>query len=255
MADLDPADYRKRVMLKAGASPGVWLPAGVGVLTILVGAAASWGVLLVGVGLVAVGAAWYGVRLLGRTGEMGEAVAADVAGERGAAKAGRLDALARRAEVLGDREVATAAFALRRAGGRLDKAAAWGEAPSVGLEVAVDVLGKARQLYDSCLASLETSLALRTAAGEMATEEGRTRAMKARQALLDEVEGGIGRIGLALDRLQAAAVTHDVEGDLPRLREELDAGLAIARRVEQRMGELERSADGSPLAGPRDLRD
>ena len=258
MADLDPAEYRKRVIVKALASPVVYLPAGVGALTaVTAGVAGLAFFTFLGVtGVVfAVGAAV--TRLLWRTNELGEAVAADAAGEAEAAQRAALDGLARRAEVYGDREVAGHVYQLRQLGGRLDKAEQWGRSAAVGLEVAVDVLGKAEQLYQSCLASLDRSLALRTAAAEMATDEGRRRVLDSRQKLLDEVQSGIGRIGLALDRLQAASLTRDAEGDLPRLRDELDAGLQIARRVEQRMGELERSLEPEEpkLAGPRDFRE
>ena len=249
MPDLDSADYRNRVIRKAGASPLVWLPAGVGVLTAAVGVAAGAGFLIfLGLSGAAFGVGWFATRLLGRTDALGKAVAADVEGERGAAEAGRLDGLARRAEVVGDREVAGHVYQLRQLAGRLDGAEAWGRSASVGLEVAVDVLGRSQQLYDSCLASLDRALALRTAAAEMATAEGKSRVLASRQKLLNEVDGGIGRIGLALDRLQAASLTRDAGGDLPRLRDELDAGLQIARRVEERMGALEQSLEPAARA-------
>jgi hypothetical protein len=99
----------------------------------------------------------------------------------------------------------------------------------------------AERLYRSCLAALERSLAQWDAAQQMTTEESRGQMLASREALLAELDESIGHLGRTLDHLQAMPLKHDPRGeDLARVREELDMGLAVARRVEQRMDELDR---------------
>ncbi len=108
-----------------------------------------------------------------------------------------------------------------------------------------EIREKTEQLYRSCLAALERTHDYWTATHQMATEEGRREAVAARQALLAEVGRSLERLNATLDHLQAAALRHaDQTEQLAGIRAELDEGLEVAKRVEVRMEELDRSLRG-----------
>ena len=104
-----------------------------------------------------------------------------------------------------------------------------------------EVKEKTGQLYRSCLASLERSLVLRDAALEMMTESARRNLFKSREALIGEVGTTIRHLAATLDFLQTAKLEKDDDLHRARMWEELDFGLEVARRVEDRMNDLEQS--------------
>jgi len=128
---------------------------------------------------------------------------------------------------------------------RLDRAGVLrGEDPSAALS---ELCGQAVDLYRSCLASLERSQRVGEAAREMSTDEARTRLLELRENLMAEVARSIAQLGSTLDHLQAARVRREIsDTQLSALRAELETGLAVARRVEQRMDELEADLERGP---------
>jgi hypothetical protein len=107
--------------------------------------------------------------------------------------------------------------------------------------VLAELAGKADELYRSCLASLEKSLELWEAARQMATSEARDELIRSREALVGEVVQSIDHLAATVDHLQSSGlqrVQQDV--DIAKVREELDTGLKVARRVSERVNELER---------------
>jgi hypothetical protein len=106
-----------------------------------------------------------------------------------------------------------------------------------------EVKEKTEQLYRSCLSSLERSLVLRDAALEMMTEAARRKLFKSREALIGEVGTTIRHLAATLDFLQTAKLEKDDDLHLERMWQELEFGLEVARRVEDRMNDLEQSLD------------
>lgn len=95
------------------------------------------------------------------------------------------------------------------------------------------------ELYDLCLRSLERTLLLWHASQEMSTPAAKEKVQAEREKLLSDVEQSIQRLEVSLDHLQTAAIRQDRNQDLTSIREELDGDLEIAKRVEQRMEEIE----------------
>ena len=104
-----------------------------------------------------------------------------------------------------------------------------------------DVKERTEQLYRSCLSSLERSVILRDAALEVATASARGQLIKSRESLLGEVGTTIRHLGATLDFLQTSKLEKDDDRHLVRMRQELEVGLEVARRVEDRMNDLEQS--------------
>jgi hypothetical protein len=105
-----------------------------------------------------------------------------------------------------------------------------------------EIHDQARALYQSCLRLVERTLELWEGARRMATDVSRQQLLNSRGEMLDQVEASIGHLQRSLDELQGTALRRqeDLTSDHARLRQELDQGLEVARRVEERMGELER---------------
>jgi hypothetical protein len=108
-------------------------------------------------------------------------------------------------------------------------------------ETAAEIRDDARQLYRSCLTSLERTLDHQQAAGEMTTPELRQKLLSAREELISQIGESIVRLGATLDHLQTSALEPGRQSEeLTRMRRELQTGLEVARRVEQRMDQIDR---------------
>jgi hypothetical protein len=124
---------------------------------------------------------------------------------------------------------------------RLDRLDARVLSLPAGAKLLAEVVAQAGQLYQSCLELLERSLVLWNTSQQLTTDDARDRLLRSRDQLLDEVDQSIGRLERTLDSLQVAAVRDDQPQDEhARLRAELDEGLAVAQRVQQRMDALTR---------------
>ncbi len=127
---------------------------------------------------------------------------------------------------------------LQRIHGRLQRAGVLGRRDKADLQQ--DIKDDAAELYGSCVTSLERSLDLWHAAKEMASAESRDRLLAAREELLEEVGHSIAHLDATLDHLNTSKLKPGARSEqLARTREELEIGLQVARRVEQRMAELE----------------
>jgi hypothetical protein len=116
------------------------------------------------------------------------------------------------------------------------------------LEILPDVREKVERLYRSCLSSLERSLVLWNAAQEMMTNEAQARVLSSREAVIQEVGDTIHHLGATLDYLLTAQLETDADENLRRMRAELEFGLDVARRVDERMQSLEDSLRSDGLA-------
>ena len=146
-----------------------------------------------------------------------------------------------RAKVKGDFAVARLADRLEKIGPRLADALAGG-----GRDAA-DVGDKLRRIHDVSLATIRDAFDLHLAAREMATEAARRELLDQRETLVGEASDAVDALDRGIDRLRAAAArsqTSDRTGELSELGGDLDRQLEVARRVEQRMRDLEARAKG-----------
>jgi len=106
--------------------------------------------------------------------------------------------------------------------------------------MAPEIREKVKQLYWSCLKSLERSWDYWRAATEMSTSQIRQDMLDRREQVLQEVQEGTAHLEATVDHLRAKQLQHALDkSELTRVREELDVGLTAARRVEEHMSELE----------------
>lgn len=242
----------KRVVSRCFASPLVVLPTAIGVLT-LAGAWLFGGLAgpagMIGAGLVVLGLGTAVVRWLFGLEGIRRAVRAAAAQEADRRHRAELVRLYRELRRDKDPRTGECLEKLRKLDERL------GEARSSAGDLSGGVLGevveKAETLYHSSLASLKRSHHLWSAARAMATPEAKEELLQHREELIGEVAASVGRLETALDQLQAARFRHErgEEDDLARIRRELATGLEVARRVEERMAELD---GGSGRPGVRD---
>jgi hypothetical protein len=242
---MEPAAFRRRVIRKAVAAPTVIVPVALGTVALAMGVvlrepAGFFGFL--GVTGLLLGAGVAATRLLVWPERLAAETARDAVLEEESRAAARLLALERHQglDEVGPRQLVGQ---LRRAWQRI--AATGALRGAAHPEMLPEIGSHLRRLHDSCCATLERCAALGLAAREMATTEGRVRVQAARRELLDEVGRSVEQLDAALDRLQATALDRDRPPiDLAMLRDELDEGLRVARRLDERMDELERSLQG-----------
>jgi methyl-accepting chemotaxis protein len=75
----------------------------------------------------------------------------------------------------------------------------------------------------------------------MATAEARETVLRSRGELLEEVTRSVEQLGASIDQIQVSALAQGAgSSDLAKIRSELDVGLEVARRVQERMEDLDR---------------
>ena len=158
--------------------------------------------------------------------------------------------LERRLRAHGDTAAASLAALLRKQRDRLHRGLA-GEGFTVPLELA----GTAKRLDDASFRALERSARIHEAKADVYTEDFRARLAATREDLLAEISAGVDALGTMLDHLQTRELRRAIDDEIPTVTAELDAGLAVAERVEARMASLEHSlrtpADAEP--GPETI--
>lgn len=103
-----------------------------------------------------------------------------------------------------------------------------------------EVRAKAEELYESCVSWLQRAAQQQAAAARMATPEAKQELLRVHGELLGEVAGSVDRLGATVDQIELSVLSQASAGpDLAGIRSELDMGLEVARRVEQRMNELD----------------
>ena len=152
-----------------------------------------------------------------------------------------LEDLELRCKVRGDFETAGLIDRLQALAGRLRDCEAAAGADSVDLTM------KMRKMYDNAAAFCGRALALHLARREMVTDDAKQKVDDQRKALLDEITAAVGAIESGVDRLRVAAATAgdaDRKEELSDLNADLDRRLEVARKVEQRMADIEAQARG-----------
>jgi hypothetical protein len=186
-------------------------------------------------GIVGIGAAF--TRWVYVTGPLAGAVDRALQSQTEWAHRTRLDQLQRQLQDDPDARSLDSLGKLRQLHGRLQAAP-----PSAAADpLLAEVRDKSQVLYESCLSGLERVAVQGAAAREVTTAEARDTLLRSRTALVDEVVQGIERLGASVDQIQVSALAHGAaERDLAQIRNDLDAGLEVARRVRERMEEIER---------------
>lgn len=261
MLMVDDTDrLRQRLLSGLLGSPLVLGPAAVGVSTMLGG----WAVgarpavsLFAGVAGLAVGLGVAATRwVLGAETLVSEA-ARSLREDAAQRKRGELIALDHRLKADGDRRSNEALARLRVLHQRLEPYLAWAEVGGAAsgsgghegdrelgrervVDLPPDLLSTLRRLHDSSLASLERSLELHEASQRSVTRRRRDELLAQRRALLDEVDQSVRHLAVALDEVQALSMKRrEPEAGLAELRRELDQSLEVAKRVEQRIADLD----------------
>ena len=241
-----------RVAARAAATPWAWLPASLGTATAAVGAAAGGQggafLLFAGVSGLVLGAASAATRLLTRTGDLTRDVIRDDrrAEAEGRGGAGRPDQLAAaRADAAGDRDSLARLDRLSRALDRMVRLALDDAGGDDATGLPTHIADRVRDLWDRCLAGVGRATLLGRTAGDLATDAARRRVLGDRRDLLGEVDAALDRLDASLDHLRLAAVGQGdaTSREIADLTRELDRGLDVARRVDERLARLDRDAD------------
>lgn len=230
-------------------SPWAWLPTVMGGATTALGAALVAGnaapgkwLAFYGITGVVFGVASAVTRLMTKTTELTLEVMAEDRAAR--ADAGTREAILheafRSAEAARDKEARRRLDRLETALDRMTRLALDGAGESQDPRLPADLGGRARQLWDKCLAGVRRSVELVDAARDLATADARHRVIAQRKSLLEEVDAAMHRLDKSLDHLRLAVVGSDATAsDLADLSDELDRGLEVARRVDERLDALE----------------
>lgn len=82
---------------------------------------------------------------------------------------------------------------------------------------------------------------------EMSTDAVRQEMLDRREHVLEEVQESTAHLEAAVDYLRAKQVERGLdETEVTQIRDELDVGLQVARRVEEHMSELENELTARP---------
>ncbi|MFO0914570.1 MAG: hypothetical protein U0795_16550 [Pirellulales bacterium] len=234
---------RRRGWLGVVGSPWTWLPVGAGVLLAVVGGGWAAPLAWAGWAAAAAGLGWAGWRLT-----RGRAKA-----ERAAAEQLRRELSHRHREYLRDLR-----GQVREAGdGRTtDLIRALGESFDRLLQQGIfeeydekswhaEVRTKLASLYRSAVDWIERSIELTKAQQRVQSESARTKLVQEREALGAEIDTTVQQLTQTLDRLEMERLDREVpEQQLSQMRAELDRGLEVARRVDERLEALDREVAG-----------
>ena len=113
---------------------------------------------------------------------------------------------------------------------------------SAGFTVPPELVPTLDALRDACTDLLRQSVRLGSVRRELSTPEAREQVIQLRAALIVDAREAIDQLGRSLDQLQLRALrNHSADHELAAIRDELDTQLNVARAVEQRLDDLERS--------------
>jgi len=240
---MDRNEFRRRVLSHWLQSPLIVVPAGLGTAALLLAFALGqpWGFFgFLGASGLLFGAGMAISRWVLAFDRLSQAAFAEMQSESEKNHYAYLDDLQQRLAGDHDPRLAANLAKLRQVYQRLERADLAGDDPA---EVMLpEIRAQADELYQSCLKSLERVCQQGEVAQQMATPEGRQEVLRWRDQLLEEVSRSVDNLGATLDHLQVAALKRDTREDSPTaIREELERGLGVARKVEQRMDELEQN--------------
>ncbi|MEM1445333.1 MAG: hypothetical protein AAGF84_04710 [Planctomycetota bacterium] len=244
-----PQSYHRRVLLDLFNSGWVLLPSAVGVTSILAdwaatGSVTGWGTWLGLTGLL-VGAGAMATRWLTGADRIAAKIVEEERQAHADARQRRLAALRHRLLADQDETTNSALVGLIHLEKQLEALLAQ---PQPGRQApAPELVGKVRELIDTSLSSLERAAELHEVRARVMTSEAREKVEASRQDVIREVVSSVSQIARAIDGMQTLHLHRNTPAaELSRMRRELDESLDVARRVEQRMTDLEHRLDGHP---------
>lgn len=240
-SELDRSAFRKRLWLRLITAPATLLPL-IGGSTLLI---LSWALqfksgLPAFAGILGVlgGIGTFVTRLLTGTDRLGEKVVAEMKAETEGARERELDRLER--ELAGDQDPRTeqALHDLRVLHASFEKGEMWSS--DLNVQSGFDIVSGVNQLFAACVNTLQRTLELWHTAHGVATPEAKRPILERRERLVEEVTTSMRHLSNILAEVQTVSVSSDSTSKLGRIRDELDASLAVAKRVEERMASWEK---------------
>lgn len=110
----------------------------------------------------------------------------------------------------------------------------------LGGKITFDILSGVDRLFRECVLHLDKTLELKENAETMATRELKKQLLVQREKMIKDIAQSIAHLGKILADITALDSGLDDlrDSDLSRIRAELDQNLAVARKVNERMGAL-----------------
>lgn len=242
---MDKRAYRRRVLLNLLTRPLTLIPLVGGTSLLLAGWAAGQRagvVLFAGVLGVLAGAGKFLSSVFLGGGKTADRVFDTMKAEAQQKREQALDDLVHRLQHDGDPRTERALSDLRTLVAMYGEDTDWTD--HLNSRTGFDLLRGISSLFDTSVGYLEKSLTLKLAADRLQTEETRRSLAERREVLIEEVQKSIKHLGEVLGSVQHVGAHGDRGGRLGQLREELDANLEIARRVEERMAGWEADVPG-----------
>jgi hypothetical protein len=240
---MDNREVRKRVLNKAVTAPETATPGALGGAALLVGAAMG-NLPLLAAGAVALGVAAIlgGVNLLFRTKRLREEVFQEMQTQVAREKERRLSRLYRRLRMDADSRSARSLRRLREMYESFHANSRW--ATEVDRYTAVDIANSVENLFSACVDALERSLELWETAQRIYSPAARGEVLAQREQLLAEVEQSIDQFAETVDEVHSLSAKSTSTEAVSSFRQELERNLHVARRVEERMRDLEAELQG-----------
>jgi hypothetical protein len=244
---MDDGEFRKRVLLKIAAAPSVLLPIAAGGTALL----AAWGfgqpvglLSFLGVAGVLTGVGALATRWIFGVERATREVADEAEDEQRRMRDKEIARLERRLRRDKDPRSQQYLRRLRKMVKRFREETA--EQATIPSAQVAEITAHSDRLFRSCVASLERSLVLWRTAQKMHTESAKAATLEARERVFEEVEASIEHLARIFDGVHTLSLADDGQGRMASIREELEASLNVARRVEERMQTIRESLEGDP---------
>lgn len=240
---MENREIRNRVLRKSLTDPPAAVTGVLGAAALLVGAVmvnpalAAMGAVALGVG-VAIGAA----NLLFGAKRLRQEVFREKQMEEARARNRQLDRLYRRLRMDDDSSSQRSLRRLRELYERFHGNTRW--TTELDRYTAVEIANSVEKLFAACVDALERSLELWETACRMTSPDARHEVLARRQQMLDEVRQSIDQFAQTVDEVHAMGVRTVVAEDVSQFRDELQQNLDVARKVEERMRDLEAELQG-----------
>ena len=234
---IEPGRFRRKVFARWARTPYALVPAAAGAA--LLGAAAFVPATAVtafaGVCGLLVGGGAYATRWIFGADDLARRAAEEMAEEERRLREGEVDRLLKR--LLKDDDPRT-----QRLLRRLRDLHARIADPSTRdrIDAPANVVERVRATYDACLTTLARTADLIDSANRLTTSGARRQVMASREALVQEVSQAADDLERVVGQVEAMGVLGGDASELARMREELNRSLEVARRVEERVGRIER---------------
>ena len=247
---VDNKTVRKRVLLRLLGSPLTVLPFLMGMTALTASWALDWNP---GIGAFAglvgtlTAAGLFFSRLLLQGEQVAQRILTESAQSEESDRQQALDDLDKHLTVADkDPRPETALRDMRALVKALQERATSGDGYSTGLLVDINI--RVSQLFDHCVASIQETDRLWQTAQKINTPSARQPLLDQREKIINEIQDSVKQLSQTLVALQSLGGTEGSQGDLARLRDELDQSLVMARTVESRVNDLVSGAAERALA-------